>query len=108
MVYSNQELADMHFIHSLADGNAVVVHCLYQERYPGRRCRDRKTFVSIYRHLCEHGIFAPLLANRGRPISTILELEEGILDVVNQTPGISTRRVSMQMGVTHSTVWRVL
>jgi hypothetical protein len=30
------------------------------------------------------------------------------VDVVNVTPGISTRRLSMQVGVSHSTVWRVL
>jgi hypothetical protein len=38
----------------------------------------------------------------------IPEVEEDILDVVNKSPGISTRKVSMQVGVTLSTVWRVL
>jgi hypothetical protein len=33
---------------------------------------------------------------------------EDILDGVNKTPGVSTRRVSMQGGIAHSTVWRVL
>jgi hypothetical protein len=36
-MYSNQELADMHFMYGLADGNAVVAHHLYQERYPGHK-----------------------------------------------------------------------
>jgi hypothetical protein len=34
-MYSNQELANMHFMYGLADSNAVVAHLLYQERYPG-------------------------------------------------------------------------
>jgi hypothetical protein len=85
------------------DGNAVVARRLYQERYPGRRCPDRKTFVSIHHRLCEHGNFAPHVPNRGWPRSTTPEVEEDILDVANETPGINTRRVSMQVGVTHST-----
>jgi hypothetical protein len=36
------------------------------------------------------------------------EVEEDILDVANDTPGISMRRISMQVGVAHLTVWRVL
>jgi hypothetical protein len=84
----------MHFMYGLADGNAVVARCLYQEMYPGQRCPERKTFVSIHCRLCERGNFAPHVANRGRPRSTTPEMED-ILDVVNETPGISTRRVSM-------------
>jgi hypothetical protein len=80
----------MHFMYGLVDGNAVVACHLYQERYPGRRCPDRKTFVSIHRHLCKHGNFAPRFANRGRPRSMTPEVEENILDVVNEIPGIRT------------------
>jgi hypothetical protein len=89
MMYSNHELANMHFMYDLADGNAVVAHRLYQERYPGQKCPDRKTFVGIHCYLCEHGNFAPHVANRGRPRSMTPKVEEDILDVVNETPGIS-------------------
>jgi hypothetical protein len=98
----------MHFTYGLAVRNAVVARRLYQESYPERRRPDRKTFTSIHRRLCEHGNFAPRSANRGRPRSTTPEVEKDIVDVVNVTPGISTRRLSMQVGVSHSTVWRVL
>ncbi|KAJ4434847.1 hypothetical protein ANN_23418 [Periplaneta americana] len=33
-MYSNQELADIHFIYGKADGNAALARRLYQERYP--------------------------------------------------------------------------
>jgi hypothetical protein len=79
----------MHFMYGLADSNVVVAHHLYQERYPGRRCLDRKPVVSVHHRLCEHGNFAPRVANRGRPRSTTPEVEKDILDVVNGTPGIS-------------------
>jgi hypothetical protein len=92
---SNQELTDIHFMYSLADGNAVMTRHLYQEKYPGRRCPERKTCVSLHRRLCEYGNFTPRVANRRRPRSIPPEVEEDILDVVNETPGISTRKVSM-------------
>jgi hypothetical protein len=76
-MYSNQDLAHMHFMYGLADSNAVVTRRLHQEMYPGRRCPDREKFVSIHRRLCEHGKFAPRVANRGRPRSTTAEVEEG-------------------------------
>jgi hypothetical protein len=106
-MYSNQDLADTRFMYGLADSNAVVARRLYQGRYP-ESCPDRKTFVSIHRLLCEYGNFAPRAASRGRPRSGTTEIEDDILDVVNETPGISTRKVSLQVGVSHSTVWTVL
>jgi hypothetical protein len=65
-----------------------------------------KYLLSTHRHLCEHGNFAPRVANREQPRYTTPEVEEGIMDVVKETPGTVTRRVSMQLGVTHSTLWR--
>jgi hypothetical protein len=41
-----------------------------QERYPGRRCPDRKTFESIHCCLCEHENFAPRVAYKGQQRST--------------------------------------
>ncbi|KAJ4428174.1 hypothetical protein ANN_24189 [Periplaneta americana] len=43
-MYSNQELAEIHFMYGKADGNAALARRLYQERYPQRQCPDRKTF----------------------------------------------------------------
>jgi hypothetical protein len=54
----------MHFMYGLANGDALVAHNLYEERCPGQRCLDR-TFVCIHCHLCEHGNFAPRVADRG-------------------------------------------
>ncbi|PSN45426.1 hypothetical protein C0J52_20837 [Blattella germanica] len=44
VMYTNQELAEMHFMYGKADGNAALARRLYQERYPQRQCPDRKTF----------------------------------------------------------------
>jgi hypothetical protein len=49
-------------------------------------------------------IMLPMARSR----STTPEVQEDILDAVNETSAISTRRVSMWVGVTLSTFWRAL
>ncbi|KAJ4427551.1 hypothetical protein ANN_25199 [Periplaneta americana] len=107
-MYSNQELAEIHFMYGKADGNAALVRRLYQERYPQRQCPDRKTFVRLHYRLCEYGKFNSPGLGRGRPRSTTPEVQEEILEAVNITPSISTRRVALQVNVPHTTVWRLL
>ncbi|KAJ4432454.1 hypothetical protein ANN_21073 [Periplaneta americana] len=79
-----------------------------QERYPQRQCPDRKTFVRLHYRLCEYGKFNSPGLGRGRPRSTTPEVQEEILEAVNMTPSISTRRVALQVNVPHTTVWRLL
>ncbi|KAJ4451919.1 hypothetical protein ANN_03397 [Periplaneta americana] len=107
-MYSNQELAERHFMYGKVDGNAALARLLYQERYPQRQCPDRKTFVRLHYRLCEYGKFNSPGLGRGRPISTTPEVQEEILEAVNMTPSISTRRVALQVNVPHTTVWRLL
>ena len=49
-VYTNAELADAHLMYGLADGNGAAAQRLYQERFPERRCSDRKTFKGKMGH----------------------------------------------------------
>ncbi|KAJ4440099.1 hypothetical protein ANN_08232 [Periplaneta americana] len=107
-MYSNQELAEIHFMYGKADGNAALARRLYQERYPQRQCPDRKTFVRLHYRLCEYGKFNSPGLGRGRPRSTTPEVQEEILEAVNMTPSLSTRRVALQVNVPHTTVWRLL
>ncbi|KAJ4434732.1 hypothetical protein ANN_23300 [Periplaneta americana] len=93
-MYSNHELAEIHFMYSKADGNAALARRLYQERYPQRQCPDRKTFLRLHYRLCEYGKFNSPSLGRGRPRSTTPEVQEEILEAVNMTPSISTRRQS--------------
>ncbi|KAJ4428848.1 hypothetical protein ANN_25841 [Periplaneta americana] len=89
-------------------GNAALARRLYQERYPQRQCPDRKTFVHLHYRLCEYGKFNSPGLGRGRPRSTTPEVQEEILEAVNMTPSISTRRVALQVNVPHTTVWKLL
>ncbi|KAJ4431197.1 hypothetical protein ANN_19794 [Periplaneta americana] len=107
-MYSNQELAEIHFMYGKADGNAALARRLYQVRYPQRQCPDRKTFVRLHYRLCEYGKFISPGLGRGRPRSTTPEVQEEILEAVSMTPSISTRRVALQVSVPHTTIWRLL
>ncbi|KAJ4426971.1 hypothetical protein ANN_26770 [Periplaneta americana] len=108
-MYSNQELAEIHFMYGKADGNAALARRLYQERYPQRQCPDRKAFVvRLHYRLCEYGKFNSPGLGGGRPRSTTPKVQEEILEAVNMTPSISTRRVALQVNVPHTTVWRQL
>ncbi|KAJ4446039.1 hypothetical protein ANN_12725 [Periplaneta americana] len=68
----------------------------------------RHLYVSITYRLCEYGKFNSPGLGRGRPRSTTPEVQEEILEAVNMTPSISTRRVALQVNVPHTTVWRLL
>ncbi|KAJ4440341.1 hypothetical protein ANN_08480 [Periplaneta americana] len=74
-MYSNQELAEIHFMYGKADGSAALARRLYQERYPQRQCPDRKTFVRLHYRLCEYGKFNSPALGRGRPRSTTPEVQ---------------------------------
>ncbi|GFS87567.1 hypothetical protein TNCV_2941691 [Trichonephila clavipes] len=49
--YTNQEMADIHFIYGVADENALETRGLYGERFPSRRLPNRKTFECLHRRL---------------------------------------------------------
>lgn len=110
VVYSNSEMADMHFIYGKANGSALRASQLYAETYPNRTHPDRKLFSKIHQRLSEHGNFKPINLPSGRPISVRTpEVEEMVLESVEENPQSSCRRIAQQHGIrTHSLVWQIL
>lgn len=109
MEFTFEELADMVFVYGLANGNSRAAARLYHNRYPARRHPKYSIFPRIFRRLRETGNLRPVGHDRGRRRTTrIPDLEEEILDRVTEQPSISTRAVANEVGVDHSTVWRVL
>ncbi|KAJ4432047.1 hypothetical protein ANN_20661 [Periplaneta americana] len=107
-MYSNQELAEIHFMYGKADGNAALARRLYQERYPQRQCPDRKTFVRLHYRLCEYGKFNSPGLGRGRPRSTTPEVQEEILEAVNMTSLINRQHIHfLHDGALHTSVVRL-
>ena len=104
--YSNQELAEMHFIYGLCNGNALESVRTYAARYPNRRQPIARTFTGIHRRLCEAGTF---VTRRERGSSAGgAAIEERVLREIRNNPTSSTRMVEKRIGFPKSTVWNVL
>lgn len=106
MMYSNSEYADMHLVYGAADGNALAARRRYSELFPRRRLPSHQTFVSVDRRMREYGIRPG--PHSGRPLEHAVNVEEHVLDLVDQDPSISTRRISAAVRLPQSTVWRLL
>lgn len=106
---NNAELAQMHFIYGLADGNAAEARRIYQERFPNREIPSERTFTRLHARLCETGTLTAHAERVGRPrVIMTQQLEEAILQAVEDDPSTSTRRLSLQFNISHQSVWRVL
>lgn len=108
--FTNEEYADIHLTYGLADGRANVARQLYHERFPSRRLPSAKTFYSVDRRLREYGACAapPGFSGRGRPSTYSADDEENVLQTVAEDRTISTRSLATAVGMSQSTVMRVL
>ena len=104
--YTNAELADIHFIYGLADGNGRAAVRLYGERYPTRRQPNHHRVRS---GASEHGSFRATTESTGVPRTARTPIfEENVLHAVNQNPGTSVRALAVASGRSRATVHRVL
>jgi hypothetical protein len=86
-------------------GNAVQAQMLYREQFPDRVVPNSKTFTSPVQRLRDTGKFHPRTQDRGRDRSQrVLDVEPQILEAVEANSGTSTRRVALQVGVSHHVV----
>lgn len=106
--FTNTEMANMHFIYGLANGNAEEARRIYQDRYPNIVIPCAKTFRTLHARLCETGSLNKRKGS-GRPTTVDTpELEEAILDEIEENPSLSTRKIALQLEVSPTTVWKVL
>lgn len=107
MDYTNQEMSDMHFYYGLANGSNTEALRLYTESFPNRRLPDRRLFQTIHQRLCETGTFAHAPRELGQdPVRH--NLEETVIRMAEEEPGLSTRRLALRFGVSNSTIWEIL
>ncbi|GFY45752.1 uncharacterized protein TNIN_289811 [Trichonephila inaurata madagascariensis] len=107
--YINQEMADIHFIYGVGDGNALVSRRLYGERFPSRILPNRKTLERLHQRLRETGSFFSEIHDIGHTRSVRTpELEKHALREFEEDSEMSTQTVSAAANVSHMTVCRVL
>ncbi|GFS59066.1 uncharacterized protein TNCV_69601 [Trichonephila clavipes] len=105
--YTNAEKADMILAYGATDCNGRAAQRLYAERHPVRRTPAHTMFACLYQQLCETGSFQKAARNRDRTARTKLN-EEIVLDMVETTPSLSTRGIANEIGISYSSVWRIL
>lgn len=108
-VFSNVEMANMHFLYGLANGNALEARRMYAQRYPNNRLPCSDTFTKLHIRLQETGTFAKSKNIIGRPRTVRNpQLENQILQIIDQHPETSTRNIADEVNVSNKTVWNIL
>lgn len=106
--FTNAEMADMHFVYGLANGNAFEARRIYEDRYPQRVIPDPRTFTNLHRRLHENGSFKKDAAGGLDRHQRTPEIEEVVLNEIAEHPETSTRKIASNLNVSHQTVWRIL
>nr|CAH7719299.1 unnamed protein product [Callosobruchus chinensis] len=107
--FTNQELADMHYMYGLADGRSPEARRLYQERFPIRVIPDMRTFANVNRRLTETGTLKPNNQLKGAHWAVrTTEIEEAVLNLIDENPEVSTRKIGNNLNISHFLVWKIL
>lgn len=104
-LYSDRDIADMHFVYGFCNGNARAAEREYHRRFPNRVVPHHTTFTAIHLRLTANGI-------RSQPAERIhggnLHNEEEVLRLIFEDPRLSTRRIAIRLNMRYWTVWKIL
>jgi len=103
-IFTNAEYADMMYVYGFCDGSVTAAAEEYRRRFPMRRIPDRRVFYKVFNTLHECGTLPidHVSSERARKQNT--EEQENILDMVQRSPTISTRRLLARIGVSRTHV----
>jgi hypothetical protein len=105
MPLSHEEYADVHFVYGFCNDDAAYdVLEEYRQRYHRRRISDWLEFIRVHQYLGEKGSL-PIMNRRAKPqVQQSLEEKENVIDMLQQRPRSSTRRISARLIVLLMTV----
>src|SRR5215475_14365813 len=104
-VFSHAEYCDMHFVYGFCNGNARAAVEEYQRRYPDRRIPSRGVFTRINQTLRDTGCLPSVSVQSEREVVRAINTRENILEMVQRSPCLSTRRMVSLIGVSRMQVW---
>jgi len=107
-VFSHVEYCDMHFVYGFCDGNARAAVEEYRRRFPDRRISSRSVFTLIHQTLRDTGSLPSVSVQSEREVVRTISTQENILEMVQRSPRLSTRRMASRIGVSRMQVWRTL
>jgi len=106
--FSFAEYADMIYVYGFCDGNSVHAVAEYQQRFPNHRIPTRRVFTRVYQTLRDTGTFPGIRIAAERNVNEGVDEEEGIVQMVQNSPRASMRRIARRLRVPHTRVWRTL
>jgi len=98
----------MHFVYGFCDGNARAAVQEYQRRFPDRRIPSRSVFTRIHQTSCDTGSLPSVSLQSEREVVRRINTRENILQMVQRSPRLSTRRMASHIGVSLMQVWQTL
>ena len=103
-VFSHVEYCDMHFVCGFCDGNARAAVDEYQRRFPDRRIPSRGVFSRIHQAMRDTGCLPSVTVRSEREVVPLINTRENILEMVQRSPRLSTRRIASRIGVSRMQV----
>ena len=101
-LFSRVEYCDMGFVYEFCNGNA---HAAFEEY---RRIPSRRVFTRINQTLRDT-VCLPVVAVRSeREVVRTINTRENILEMVQRSPRLSTRRMASCIGLSRMQIWRTL
>ena len=94
----------MHFVYGFCDGNARAAVNEYQRRFPDRRIPSRGVFSRIHQTMRETGCLPSVAVQPEREVVRTINTREDILQMVQRSPRLSSRRMTSRIGVSRMQV----
>ena len=107
-VFSHVEYCDTHFVYGFCYGNTRADVQEYQRRFRDRRIPPRSVFTRIHQTLRDTVSLPSVSLQSEREVVRLINTRENILEMVQRSPRLSTRRMASRIGVSCMQVWRTL
>jgi len=107
-VFSHMEYCDMHLVYVFCDGNACAAVDEYQRCSPNHRIPFRGVFSRIHQTMCETVCLPSVAVQSEREVVPLIKTQENILEMVQRSPRLSTRKIASRISVSCMQVWRTL
>lgn len=106
MRFTNDEAVDMIGVYFECLQNAAVAKRVYAARYPNRRPCDVRVFPRLVASLRANGSFRPRFQRQR--IGRTQENINYVLGYIEGNPHVSTRALSLELGISRTTIQNIL
>jgi len=107
MPLANHIAFDMLAVYFECMQNATIAARIYALRYPDRRSYTKRVFVLLAQRLRNTGsVYRPVLPRHGRARTEANVIN--VLAYIEYNPHANTRGISQDLGITRSTVQRII